>query len=269
MWNHLIEVLSLLDRSPRRQGTYLLCSHYNMMLPTPGRFDKHWWSEWVHVPLCPILCTALAPQGHPITKCSTYVSQASSLTPTPSSGGYPRIPEPVSPTQQHMCYGTDPRCLPDPLSWGACSALCIQHFPPRPPDILLGNRYINWMYRVGLKVRSGWDRKTQMNFLANLIVGWSSMQKISYVVFFFTINVFHEIFHEACNLALGEQCGSCMVKIDSSWKKIQNKAAIIFRGISLTLSRSALCEPGLCPFDVFRHNRTLIRPASWHVLLLF
>ena len=152
---------------------------------------------------------------------------------------------------------------------GLAQCCVFSTVPTCPSDILLGNISISWMYQVGLKVHSGWDRKSQMNFLANPIVGWSSMQKISYAVFFFTINIFHEIFHEACNLALGEQRGSCMVKIDSSWKKIQNKAAIIFRGISLTLSRSALCEPGQCPFDVFRHNRTLILPASWHVLLLF
>lgn len=40
--------------------------------------------------------------------------------------------------------------------------------------------------------------------------------KVGLGVFFFTINIFHEIISEACELTLGEQCGSCMVKVDGS-----------------------------------------------------
>lgn len=39
---------------------------------------------------------------------------------------------------------------------------------------------------------------------------------IHYEVFFFTVNIFHEVVSEACELALGEQCGACVVKVDSS-----------------------------------------------------
>ena len=145
-----------LPSPPWRQGMYLLCSRYSTMLPAPGQLDKHLWSQWMHVS---ILCTALAPEGHPTTKRSTFVPQASFLTPTPSSGGYPHIPEPVPPTQQHMCSGTDPRCLPDPLSWGASPVLCIQRCSHLSIWHFIRNRNISWMYQVGLKVHSGVGHK--------------------------------------------------------------------------------------------------------------
>lgn len=46
--------------------------------------------------------------------------------------------------------------------------------------------------------------------------GPMSNANISYGMFFFTINIFHEITSEACELTLGEQGGACMVKVDSS-----------------------------------------------------
>lgn len=56
--------------------------------------------------------------------------------------------------------------------------------------------------------------------------------KVSYGVFFFTINIFREILSEASELALGKECGSCMVKVDGSWKKAQNKAVVNFQKFS-------------------------------------
>lgn len=40
--------------------------------------------------------------------------------------------------------------------------------------------------------------------------------KIYVCVMFLTIDVFHEVLSEVCELALGKQGGSCMVKVDSS-----------------------------------------------------
>lgn len=151
--------------------------------------------------MSPILCTVPVPQGHP-TKHSTFVLLCPSwhwlLLLEDLS-----VPESVLSIWQWICYRDSPVVLAWPsLPWELFGFVCSAQ-----------SQSINLLSR-DISGKCSW-----------LILN----TKISFGVFFFTINIFREIINEACELALGEQCGSRMVKVDSSWKKTQKKAVVVFQ----------------------------------------
>lgn len=125
------------------------------------------------------------------------------------------VPEPILPNPGSACIiGTDLwASLTTRPPHGAYSVLHAQHSP---------GLLIQHLVSRDISAECSW-------LLFNA--------KVSFGVLFFTINIFHEIISEACELTLGKQRGSCMVKVDSSWKKTQNKAVVVFQRYSTYIIR--------------------------------
>lgn len=139
----------------------------------------------LYILYCPV------PQGHSaINTAPSYLSAL--LTLTPPSGSKLCVPELILPILAvHVLEGQTQGSL-TPHSQGTHSTLCAAH-----SSFGLIQHLVSWD--------------------VSAVCSWLPFSvKISLGVLFFTINIFHEIIREAGELTLGEQCGSCMVKVDSS-----------------------------------------------------
>lgn len=205
IWKSLIKVLSKHTRVHEGRLCALFLGEHQAPDPrVAGQVFMEWMNEWIVLLWSYSLHCAspTASSHHHIQHLCTSVPL---LTLSLSSVSSLCVPEPILPSSQLMCYKEWPWVIAWPPLHGAHSALGAQFDPSLLTKHLL---------RREMSAEYSWLMFNCKNQL------------------FFTINIFHEILSEACELTLGEQCGSRMVKVDSSWKKTQNKAVAIFQWFS-------------------------------------